>query len=320
MAPMSVCLSPRTGFSIGAPVIAASGVFGYGIEFAARMSLQGLGAVICKGTTLEPRTGNGPLRMAETPAGMLNAIGLQNIGVDALIRDKAPVWASWSVPVLVNVSGSSIDEFVEIARRLDGVPGVSGIELNFSCPNVKEGGIAFGVDPIAAAAATSAVRNVTELPLLVKLTPNVTDIRPIAAAVEAAGADAISLINTLYGMTIDPKRRSPTLDTTRGGLSGPAIKPYALHLVYEVAQEVTVPIVGLGGILSGLDAAEFLLAGAGAVALGTALLADPTAWRRVAAELQQWLDRQGARTVDEIVGAANPRFKSKARETNLAGR
>lgn len=301
--------------------MSASGVFGYGIEFAARMSLDGLGALVCKGTTLEPRTGNEPLRMVETPAGMLNAIGLQNIGVDAVVRDKAPVWANWSVPVLVNVSGTTIEEYVEIVRRLDGVAGVAGIELNISCPNVEQGGVAFGVDPVAAAAVTSSVRRESDLPLLVKLTPNVADIRSVAAAVEAAGADAVSLINTVYGIAIDSKRRGPVLAPTRGGLSGPAIKPYALHLVYEVAQEVTVPIVGLGGIMTGNDALEFLLAGASAVGLGTVLLADPTSWRRVTEELARRLEREGVRSLDEVVGAANGGFRTKkARETHLAGR
>jgi dihydroorotate dehydrogenase (NAD+) catalytic subunit len=317
---MNVCLAPRTGFRIGSPVMAASGVFGYGTEFAARMSLDGLGAVVCKGTTLEPRTGNAPLRMIETPAGMLNAIGLQNIGVDAVAREKAPIWTRWSVPVLVNVSGSTVEEYVEIVRRLDGVPGVSGIELNISCPNVKHGGVAFGVEPGAAADVTGAVRQQTSLPLVVKLSPNVTDIRTIAAAVEAAGADAISMINTVYGMTVDASRRSPSLGAIRGGLSGPAIKPLALHLVYEVAQQVSIPIVGLGGIVTGADAVEFILAGASAVALGTALLSDPTCWRKITGDLENWLDREGVRSIDEIVGAANAGFKGKAREHNLAGR
>lgn len=316
---MKVCLAPRTGFQIGTPVIAASGVFGYGTEFAARMSLDGLGAIVCKGTTLKPRAGTVPLRMVETPAGMLNAIGLQNIGVDALVREKAPVWAEWPVPVLVNVSGSTVEEYVEIVRRLDSVPGITGVELNISCPNTEAGGVAFGVDPIAAAAVTAAVRRETALPLIVKLTPNVSDIRSVAAAVETAGADAVSLINTVFGMAIDSHSRSPTLTNTRGGLSGPAIKPYALHLVYEVAQEVSVPVVGLGGIMTGADAVEFLLAGASAVALGTALLVNPTAWRRITRELQKWLAREGVRSIEEIVGAANAGYKRKARETNLAG-
>lgn len=316
---MTVVLAPRTGFSIASPVMTASGVFGYGTEFAEHMSLDGLGAVICKGTTLQPRSGNPPLRMVETPAGMLNAIGLQNIGVDAVVREKAPQWARWPVPVLVNVSGSTIEEYVEIVRRLDGTPGVAGIELNISCPNVKEGGVAFGVDPVAAAAVTGAVRDVTALPLVVKLSPNVSDIRAIAAAVETAGADTISLVNTIYGMTIDARSATPELSTTRGGLSGAAIKPLALHLVYEVAQEVSVPIVGLGGIMTGADAAEFLLAGASAVALGTVLLTDPTAWRRVLRELERWLQRRGAHSYGEVVGAANAGFKRKARETSPAG-
>lgn len=316
---MNVCLAPRTGFQIGTPVMAASGVFGYGTEFAARMSLEGLGAIVCKGTTLEPRSGTAPLRMIETAAGMLNAIGLQNIGVDAVVREKAPIWAGWSVPVLVNVSGSTVGEYVEVVRRLDGIPGVSGIELNISCPNTDEGGVAFGADPVAAAAVTSAVRKQTNLPLIVKLTPNVSDIRDVSAAVEAAGADAISLINTVYGMAMDSRRRSASLTNIRGGLSGPAIKPYALHLVYEVAQEVGVPIVGLGGVMTAEDVVEFLLAGACAVALGTALLVDPTSWRRITQELQEWLVREGVQSLDDIVGAGNTGYKRKAHETNPVG-
>lgn len=299
--------------------MAASGVFGYGTEFAARMSLDGLGAMVCKGTTLEPRAGTAPLRMIETSAGLLNAIGLQNIGVDAVVREKAPMWAGWRVPVLVNVSGNTVDEYMEIVRRLDGVPGIAGIELNISCPNTDWGGVAFGVDPAAASAVTAAVRAETSLPLVVKLSPNVSDLRPVASAVEAAGADAISLINTVYGMAIDARRRTPSLSNIRGGLSGPAVKPYALHLVYEVAQEVSVPVIGLGGIVSGTDAAEFLLAGATAVALGTALLIDPTSWRRITSELQAWLADEGVGSIDEVVGAANPLYKRKARGHNLAG-
>jgi dihydroorotate dehydrogenase (NAD+) catalytic subunit len=296
------------------PVLTASGTFGYGTEYAEGSSLRGLGGIVCKGTTLQPRTGNAPLRLTETAAGMLNAIGLQNMGVDAVIREKAPTWATWDVPVLVNVSGSTTEEYAEVARRLDGVPGVSGIELNISCPNVKEGGVAFGTSPRLAAEVTAAVRRSASLPLVVKLSPNVSDIRSIAAAVETAGADAVSLINTVYAMQVDVRRRAPVLENVSGGLSGPAIKPYALYLVYQVAQEVSVPVVGMGGILRWQDAAEFILAGASAVAVGTALLVDPDSWRDIASGLEAWTRREGP-ALRDLVGAANPRFKGKVADT-----
>lgn len=309
MATMSVLIAPRTGLSLKNPVIAASGTFGYGVEFAARQDLSGLGAVVSKGTTRQPRTGNEPVRLTETPAGMLNAIGLQNIGVDEVVASKAPVWATWDVPVLVNVSGTSAEDYHYIVGRLDGVPGIAGIELNISCPNVREGGVLFGTDPRLAAEVTAASRAATQLPLVVKLSPNVTDIRAVAAAVEEAGADAISLINTVYGMAIDAERRAPVLSTVSGGLSGPAIKPLALHLVYQVAQEISVPVLGIGGIISAVDAIEYLLAGASAVEIATALLLDPACWRDIVQGIEAWCRRQGVRNLEEIVGAANPAFK-----------
>lgn len=313
MTTMKVTLAPRTGMRLQSPVIAASGTFGYGIEFASRMSLAGLGAIVCKGTTRDPRTGNEPLRLLETAAGMLNAIGLQNVGVDAVVAEKAPIWATWNVPVLVNVSGTSIEDYRYIVSRLDGVPGVSGVELNISCPNVQEGGVAFGTDPGSARKVTEAARLATGLPLVVKLSPNVGDIRAIAAAVAEAGADAISLVNTVYGMAIDVHRRAPALRNVSGGLSGPAIKPYALYLVYQVAQEVSIPVVGIGGILRAADALEFILAGATAVQIGTALMVDPTAWRRIVEDLEEWCRKEGVRDFGEIVGAANPGFAGRSR-------
>lgn len=290
-------------------VLTASGTFGYGTEFAQRMDLSGLGGIVCKGTTLAPRSGNEPLRLVETPAGMLNAIGLQNIGVDAVIAGEAPIWATWDVPVFVNVSGGTTDEYAEVAARLDGVPGVSGIELNISCPNVKEGGVAFGTDARLAAEVTAATRRATSLPLMVKLSPNVTDIKTIARAVEGEGADAISLINTVYGMGVDVQQHAPVLENISGGLSGPAIKPFALYLVYQVAQTVEIPVVGIGGILTGEDAAQFVLAGAAAVQVGTALLADPTSWRTITRGLNRWAEREG-RPLDQLVGAANAEFRT----------
>jgi dihydroorotate dehydrogenase (NAD+) catalytic subunit len=316
---MGIALAPRTGFTLKSPIIAASGTFGYGTEYASRKSLDRLGAVISKGTTRHPRAGNPPLRLVETAAGMVNAIGLQNIGVEAVIREKAPVWATWDTPVLVNVSGTSIEDYVEVVALLDGVPGVSGIELNISCPNVKEGGVAFGTSPQMARDVTTAVRVASSLPLIVKLSPNVTDIREIALAVESAGADAISLVNTVYGMAMDTRSRKPLIANVYGGLSGPAIKPLALYQVYLVAQSVSVPIIGIGGIMNGEDAVEFLLAGASAVAMATLLMVDPDGWRSVLSGVDSWLRRQGAHSLSEVIGAGNPGFKGKTGELTLTG-
>jgi dihydroorotate dehydrogenase (NAD+) catalytic subunit len=319
---MNVTIAPRTGLQLKNPVMTASGTLGYGIEYASHLNLSRLGAIVCKGTTREPRTGNPPMRVWETAAGMLNAIGLQNVGIEAVVREKAPIWATWDTPVLVNVSGTSVEDYQYIAGRLHGVDGVSGIELNISCPNVKEGGVAFGTDPRLAFEVTRAVRAVTSLPLVVKLSPNVTDIRSIAAAVEEAGADAISLINTVYGMALDLEQRRPSLHNRSGGLSGPAIKPLALHLVYEVAQEVRVPIIGIGGIMNASDALEFMMAGATAVALGTALMVNPGSWQGVVEGIERWCRREGIRENSELTGAANSAFRGhmqKAGETQLAG-
>jgi dihydroorotate dehydrogenase (NAD+) catalytic subunit len=316
---MNVTLGPRTGLHLNSPVIAASGTFGYGTEYASTGSFSGLGAIVCKGTTRQPRTGNEPLRLTETAAGMLNAIGLQNIGIEALIREKAPIWATWDVPVLVNVSGNSINECAEMAAMLDGVAGIAGIELNISCPNVKEGGVAFGTDPPMAASVTAAVRRETSLPLMVKLSPNVTDIRPIALAVESSGADAISLINTVFGMAVDTRRRAPLITQGYGGLSGPAVKPLALYLVHQVAQTVSIPIVGIGGIMSGADAVEFLLVGASAVAVATLLLVDPSGWRLVNEEIETWCRHERVGDLREIIGTANRRYKGRAGERWLTG-
>jgi dihydroorotate dehydrogenase (NAD+) catalytic subunit len=253
----------------------ASGTFGYGFD-APLVDRPALGAIVSKGTTLAAREGNAPVRIAETPSGMLNAIGLQNPGVDYVVRVYAPRWATWDVPVIVNVAGDAVDEYVAVASRLDGVAGVAGLELNISCPNV-ESGLQFGIDPKMAAELTRAVRSVTELPLIVKLTPNVTDIVAIARAVEDAGADAVSAINTYVGTAIDVRRRHPILSRGSGGLSGPAIKPLALHAVWQVAAKVHIPVIGVGGIMTPDDALEFLLAGAAAVQLGTVNYVRPHA-------------------------------------------
>lgn len=281
------------GLRLRSPVLVASGTFGYGFE-APQVDRAALGAIVTKGTTLRPREGNAPNRIAETPSGMLNAIGLQNPGVDHVARVYALAWATWTVPVIVNVAGDAIDEYVGVARRLDGVPGIAGVELNISCPNVANG-LQFGVDPLLAAELTRAVRNVTRLPLLVKLTPNVTDIVAVARAVEDAGADALSAINTYVGMAIDVRRRRPVLSRVSGGLSGPAIKPLALHAVWQVASAVHIPVIGIGGIMTASDALEFLLAGAAAVQLGTVNYVRPEAAREVHDGIAAHLQKHGLR-------------------------
>jgi dihydroorotate dehydrogenase (NAD+) catalytic subunit len=263
------------GLRLRTPVLVASGTFGYGFD-APQVDRGALGAIVTKGTTVRARPGNPPVRIAETPSGMLNAIGLQNPGVDHVRDVYAPQWAGWDVPVIVNVAGDRIDDYVEVARRLDGVPGIAGIELNISCPNVAEG-LQFGVDARLAAALTAAVRAATTAHVMVKLTPNVTDIAAIAMAVEDAGADSLSAINTYVGMRIDGRRRRPLLANGTGGLSGPAIMPLALRAVWEIAAAVTIPVVGIGGIATASDGLEFLLAGAAAVQLGTVNYVRPEA-------------------------------------------
>ena len=303
---LSVQLAPRNsrGLLLSNPVATASGTFGYGTEYAEVTDIQRLGAIICKGTTLEPRAGNPQPRLVETTGGLLNSIGMENIGVEALLRDKAPLWAQWSVPVVVNVLGETVDEYAEIARRLDGAAGVSGIEINISCPNVAAGGIEFGARPESAAAVTAAARANTSLPLIVKLSPNVTDITEIAAAVAAAGADALSLINTLKGMAIDTRTRRPVLGNVGGGLSGPAIKPVALHMVYRVARAVDVPVMGCGGITSAEDALEFIMAGASAVQVGTAVFSNPRAPLYILEGVERYMEKEGVRRLSELIGAA----------------
>jgi len=305
---LSIQLASRTPsglLRLANPVMAASGTFGYGTEYAGLVDMGRLGAIVSKGITLKPRPGNPQPRLAETPSGLLNSIGLENIGVEALIREKAPLWAEWPIPVIVNIAGESIEEYAELAQRLDGVPGVSGIEANISCPNVRAGGMAFGTNPGAAAAVTEAVRTRTRLPVIVKLTPNVTDIVEIARAVEGAGADAITIANTFRGMAIDTLKRRPVLGNTFGGLSGPAIKPLALALVYRAYGAVKVPIIGCGGIASANDALEFLMAGASALQVGTSTFTDPRTMADIVEGLERFMEREGISDIREIVGAAH---------------
>ena len=302
---LSVELAPRCkrGLLLANPVMAASGTFGYGLEMAKELDIQRLGAIVCKGTTLRRRRGNPQPRTVETPAGMLNSIGLQNMGVEALIRDIAPIWATWRVPVVVNIAGESIEEYARLARRLDGVAGVSGLELNISCPNVATG-MEFGSSPEMAAAVTAAVRRETTLPVIVKLTPNVSDIASVARAAADAGADALTLINTFPAMAIDVKNRRPALGWTFGGLSGPALKPIALRLVYQTAAAVDVPLIGCGGIMSGLDAMEYIMAGASAVQVGTATFVNPRATLDVMEGIERYMGEEGVTDIHELIGAA----------------
>jgi dihydroorotate dehydrogenase (NAD+) catalytic subunit len=312
--PASVDLSVDLGrgLVLANPVLVASGTFGYGVEYADVVDVERLGAICCKGTTLRPRAGNRPPRVTETPAGMLNSIGLQNPGVDAVLEKYAPLWASWKVPVIVNVAGESIEDYVGVVRKLDLVPGVAGVELNISCPNVGKGGLQFAIDQDAAAAVTRAVRRATELPLIVKLSPNVADIRPIARAIAEAGADALSATNTLSGMALRADRTGPFLGNTYGGLSGPAIKPVALRIVYEVAQVVEIPVIAIGGITGLDDVLDYLAAGAVAVQVGTAIFADPTLPVRLVDELAAECGRRGLTSYEPLVGTALPRRPAPA--------
>jgi len=303
---LSVQLAPKhqQGLQLTNPVMTASGTFGYGTEYSHMFDIQKLGAIVCKGTTLEPRDGNPQPRLAETACGLLNAIGLQNIGVEALIKEKAPLWASWRVPVIVNIAGETINDYAQLAGELDGIAGVSAIEVNISCPNIKAGGAEFGANPRSAAEVTAAVKAATSLPILVKLTPNTSDIAKIATAVAEAGADAISLINTLKGIAIDIARRRPLLGNVTGGLSGPAIKPVALYMVYEVAGAVDVPVIGCGGITTASDAIEFIMAGASAIQVGTASFTNPRAPLDVLEGIEQFMRQEGIEDIAELIGAA----------------
>jgi dihydroorotate dehydrogenase (NAD+) catalytic subunit len=297
--------SAKHSLVLANPVMVASGTFSYATEYAKLLDVERLGAIISKTTTLHPKAGS-PAggRIDETPAGMLNSIGLQNIGIDRVVRDMAPVWARWRVPVLVSILGATVDEYGECAARLEGVEGIAGLELNISSPNALQGGMEFGQDARTAAAVTAAVVRNSTLPVVVKLTPNVTDIAAIARAVADAGADALCVINTLQAMSIDARSRRPRITRTFAGLSGPAMKPVALRMVWQVASAVNLPVIGCGGIMSGTDAAEFLLAGATAVQVGTATFRNPRAPLDVIDGLEAYMREQGVTDVHELVGAA----------------
>jgi dihydroorotate oxidase len=283
----------------------ASGTFGYGTEYTDFIDLARLGGIVVKGTTLHHREGNPYPRMAETPSGMLNAVGLQNKGVDYFIEHIYPTISNYDTAVIVNVSGSQIEDYITTAERLNALPHIPAIELNISCPNVKEGGMAFGVTCAGASSVVRAVRAVYDKTLIVKLSPNVTDITEIARAVEAEGADAISMINTLLGMAIDAEKRRPILSTITGGLSGPAVKPVALRMVWQTAQAVKVPIIGMGGIATATDAIEFLLAGATAIEVGTYNFVDPTATIQIVEGIENYMLRHGFFNITELIGALN---------------
>lgn len=291
------------GLSIKTPLMAASGTFGYGGELLLEVGAENLGAIIIKGISLLPREGNPPPRLAETPCGLLNSIGLENVGVERFIEEKLPFLRKHDVPVIVNILGDTADEYRALAERLGSVDGIAGLEVNIGCPNVEAGGMSFGTDPAASALVTGAVRSVWPGFLMVKLTPNVTDITEIARAVEAAGADCLSLINTVRGMAVNVETRKPRLKNVIGGLSGPAIKPIALRMVYETWRAVKLPVVGVGGITSALDALEFLIAGASAVQVGTATLVSPTAIREIAEGLGEYLASQGIPDINDLVGS-----------------
>lgn len=291
------------GLAIKNPVMTASGTFGYGLEYGDFIDLNRLGGVLVKGTTLHPRQGNPYPRMAETPSGMLNAVGLQNKGVDYFCEHIYPTISGYDTAMIVNVSGSQVEDYIATAEKINALERIPAIELNISCPNVKEGGMAFGVTCAGAASVVRAVRAVYDKTLIVKLSPNVTDITEIARAVEAEGADSISMINTLLGMAIDVEKRRPVLSTITGGLSGPAVKPIALRMVWQTAQAVKVPIIGMGGIASATDAIEFLLAGASAVEVGTYNFVDPSVTTQIVDGIEDYMHRHGFTDIQDLIGA-----------------
>ncbi|MFZ7111398.1 MAG: dihydroorotate dehydrogenase [Desulfatiglandales bacterium] len=293
------------------PVMTASGTFGYGQEYATLVDLNRLGAIVVKGLSLKPRAGNPPPRIVETPCGMLNAIGLANVGIEKFIKDKLPMFRYLDTRVIANIYGHHIDEYGELAAALRGVEGVSALEVNISCPNVAQGGMAFGIDPGASARVTERVLKNTDKPVIVKLSPNVTDIRVIARAVESAGAHAVSLINTLTGMAIDVETRRPVLANRTGGLSGPAIRPIAVHMVYQVAQTVRIPVIGMGGIMTFRDALEFLIAGATSVQIGTANFVNPRASLDILEGLRGYCVAHQIGKITDLVGSLGTGYGDK---------
>ena len=300
---LDTCVHIGRGLYIKNPVMTASGTYGYGLEYEDFVELQRLGGIMVKGTTLHARQGNPYPRMAETPAGMLNAVGLQNKGIDYFCEHIYPSIKDYDTAMIVNVSGSQVEDYIATAERINALERIPAIELNISCPNVKEGGMAFGVTCAGAASVVRAVRAVYDKTLIVKLSPNVTDITEIARAVEAEGADAVSMINTLLGMAIDAERRRPVLSTVTGGLSGPAVKPIALRMVWQTAQAIKLPIIGMGGIATASDAIEFLLAGASAIEVGTYNFVDPTATVKIVDGIEDYMRRHGFDSVRDLVGA-----------------
>lgn len=292
------------GWTVKNPIMTASGTFGYGEEFSPYVNLEALGAIVVKGISLKPRPGNPPPRIVETPCGMLNAIGLENVGVDKFISEKIPLFSKYKTDFIVNILGDSLDDYSALAERLDDSP-VAAIEVNISCPNVKKGGVAFGVDPKMAHEVTKAVKAKTTKPVIIKLSPNVTDISIMAKAAEEGGADAVSLINTLLGMAINHATRKPRLANIVGGLSGPAIKPIALRMVWQAASAVNIPVIGIGGIRTAEDVVEFLLAGATAVEIGTANLIDPGVSGQIVESLKDYLKHNNIMTVTDLIGSLN---------------
>ena len=294
------------GIKLKNPVMTASGTFGYGQEYSPFVNLNRLGAMILKGITMKPKKGNSPPRVIETPSGMLNAIGLQNVGVEVLIKEKLPYLKKFNTPVIINISGDTIEEYVELARRLEEISAemrVAGLEVNISCPNVKKGGMAWGTDAQSTYKIVNSIRKATSLPLIVKLTPNVTDIKTIAQAAEEAGADALSLINTLIGMAVDIDSRKPKLSNVSGGLSGPAVKPVALWMVLQVFQTVNIPVIGIGGIIKVEDALEFIIAGARAIEIGTANFVNPRVTIEIIEGIEKYLIENNIKDLNELVGS-----------------
>ena len=306
-------LSVRIGaLTLKTPLLSASGCFGYGVEYAGVVDLSSLGAVVVKGLFLNERPGHPPPRIVETPAGMLNAIGLQGIGVRRFVREKLPELMARGATVIVNVCGTTIDEYVEVTRILSDAGGVAAIELNISCPNIKEGGISFGCDLANTHQVVSAVRRATTLPLIPKLTPNVTSVASFARAAEEAGADAVSLVNTFLAMAIDVETRRPRLSNVMGGLSGPAIRPIAVRMVYECSRLVRIPVIGIGGITSAADVLEFLIAGATAVQVGTANFVDPFIWGKLEAGVRDYMTRHGIERVSDLTGTVDVSGEKRA--------